>query len=48
MKRQLSDEMWGQMEPFILEARRVGGAVPQLSDRDFVEAVYHMARNGIT
>jgi len=48
MKRQVSDEMWNQMEPYIWEARRIGGATPRLSDRDFVEAILHMARNGMT
>lgn len=42
----LSDEVWGRMAKALYAVKHPAGSPPELSDRDFVEAVLYIARAG--
>jgi putative transposase len=42
----LTDEVWGRMAAAMAAVKSRAGAPPKLSDREFVEAVLHVARTG--
>jgi transposase len=43
----LSDEAWGRIAKALYAVKHPAGAPPELSDRDFVEAILYVARTGI-
>jgi putative transposase len=43
----LTDEIWKEFEAIIEEVKSAAGSPPELSDRDFVEAILYRARTGI-
>jgi transposase len=43
----LSDEAWARISKALYAVKHPAGAPPELSDRDFVEAVLYVARTGI-
>jgi putative transposase len=43
----LSDEAWGRISRALYAVKHPAGAPPELSDRDFVEAVLYVARTSI-
>jgi transposase len=42
----LTDELWHRIGAVIREVKSPAGAPPELSDRDFVEAILYLARTG--
>jgi transposase len=42
----LSDETWGLFEAVLRRRKSPAGAPPELSDRDFVEAILYIGRTG--
>ena len=42
----LTDELWERIRAVVSEVKSPAGAPPELSDRDFVEAILYMARAG--
>ena len=48
MRRVLTNPIWQELEPLVAAAKRSkAGAPPELSDRNFLEAVLHRLRTGI-
>lgn len=47
VRRVITDEVWGQLEPVLRRVRSPRGAPPTLAEREFVEAVLFVARTGI-
>lgn len=43
----LTDDIWGSFSAIIEEVKSRAGAPPEISDREFVEAVLYRARTGI-
>ena len=43
----LTDEIWDRMAAIVRTAKSPAGAPPELSDRDFVEAILYLTRTGI-
>jgi transposase len=43
----LSDEVWQRIADALYTVKHPAGAPPELSDRDFVEAILYLARTGI-
>src|SRR3954471_13376129 len=43
----LSDEVWERVSKALYAVKHPAGAPPELSDRDFVEAVLYLTRTGI-
>ena len=43
----LSDEVWERISKALYAVKHPAGAPPELSDRDFVEAVLYLARTGV-
>jgi transposase len=46
VRRILSDELWEQFEEALAAVKDPRGAPAELSDREFLEAVLHLARTG--
>jgi len=46
VRRILSDKMWEQFEEALAAVKDPRGAPAELSDREFLEAVLHLARTG--
>jgi transposase len=42
----LSDAAWARIATILAQSKSAAGAPPQLSDRDFVEAMLYLARTG--
>jgi transposase len=48
MRRVLTNPIWQELEPRVAAAKRSkAGAPPELSDRNFLEAVLHRLRTGL-
>ena len=48
MRYMLTDGIWAAMQPLVQQAKRhKGGQPPVLSDRQFFEALFYLARTGI-
>jgi putative transposase len=43
----LTDEIWDRIVAIVATVKSAAGAPPELSDRDFVEAILYVARTGI-
>lgn len=43
----LTDKTWGRIERALAGLKSRRGSPPELSDRDFVEAVLYLARTGV-
>ena len=46
IRRIVKDEMWAQFEEALAEIKDPRGAPAELTEREFLEAVLYLARNG--
>jgi transposase len=43
----LTDDAWAEIEPILTAIKNKAGSPPELSDRQFIEAVLYVARTGL-
>jgi transposase len=43
----LTDAVWAEIEPILTTLKNKAGSPPELSDRQFIEAVLYLARTGL-
>ena len=43
----LTDDAWGEIEPLLTASKHKAGSPPELSERQFIEAVLYLARTGL-
>jgi transposase len=47
VRKSISDEIWAQLEPALSAAKHsAAGAPAEMSDREFIEAVFYLVRTG--